>query len=151
MRYLGYCYRMKEKPPNLDLYLDWGLFMEFMGYLDERARARAQKEARPGHKNFHVCAALAAVKFLKHAKSSAREWADVELIQDYKQLLCQLETSKKVHYPPLTKSQMPKWVELPALRDAWRRLEEEVQMWESDDSDTTKHSDMLKRARIYQK
>ena len=151
MRYLGYCYRIKEKPPNLDLYLDWGLFMEFMGYLDERARARGQKEARPGHKNFHVCAALAAVKFLKHAKSSAREWADVELIQDYKQLLCQLETSKKVHYPPLTKSQMPKWVELPALRDAWRRLEEEVQMWESDDSDTIKHSDMLKRARIYQK
>ena len=46
---------------------------------------------------------------------------------------------------------MPKWVELPALRDAWRRLEEEVQMWESDDSETTKHSDMLKRARIYQK
>ena len=150
MRYLGYCYRMKEKPPNLDLYLDWGLFMEFMGYLDERVRARGQKEARPGHKNFHVCAALAAVKFLKHAKSSAREWADVELIQDYKQLLCQLETSKKVHYPPLTKSQMPKWVELPALRAAWRRLEEQVQMWESDDSDTTKHSDMWKRARIYQ-
>ena len=40
------------------------------------------------------------------------------------------------------------------LRDAWRRLdslEEQVQMWESDDSDTTKHSDMLKRARIQDK
>jgi hypothetical protein len=150
-RYLGFCYRFKEKVPNLDAYLDYSLFMAFLDYLDQRAHTKGQKEARPSNKLFHVAAAIAAVKYLSRSKNSARNWGDIGVIQDYQQLLSQLESHKKANYPPLTKSQIPKWVELPEIRAAWKLLEEEVDQWEDDDLRVTPHLEMLQHARIYQK
>ena len=138
LRFLGYCKYIHQpsRAPNLNLYLDYGLFDAYIKWVDEQAKQQGKQCAMPGYK-FHIAtAATAAVKYLMWDQSHEDKYRDLAIVRKYRKFEKDMKAVERKDYPKMEKDLIPTWLELPELKAAWRKLGQEVENSEPEEGAT---------------